>query len=539
MAFQKRARRSTKSTKSASTRISNRDIEDIIDLYPIGTRQTALEVAPGIQALWDYKKNCGFGPDDFARRSSVKAWFKCSQNKKHFYKSIIGVVCQSLQSEDGNGCPFCAGKRVHVSNSLASLYPEIAKEFDSKKNGTTADQIIAHSSKKAWFLCRKCSHSWEAAICSRTCSGAGCFRCNVGLKTDLRDYPQALAQFAHKNKNNKGVDPYQLPWHSKVHWQCPEAKDHKWVSTFNRREGERCPYCKGSRSSTSNHLGLVPEFKKQFHPTKNGAVTLKDITMTSSRPVWWICPVSKDHEWQVSPRSRQDKGTITACPFCSPYGKNVAYSNSFAKLYPEKSKLWHPTKNGKLTAKNVRPFSSQSIWFKCASGHEWQAALSAVTGSTAGGCPYCDHKMFSPDQSLAKAYPEIAKQWHKEKNGSLTPSKIAYYARQKVWFKCPKGSDHEWQVQLCIRTRAGTGCPFCKMRRVSLTNCVRAMRPEIAKIWHPTKNGKLTPDNLVYGSRKEIWFKCKNGHQFKRPLISMTRRGGRCLDCLVKVKQAK
>ncbi|MCU0095274.1 zinc-ribbon domain-containing protein [Bacillus sp. OR9] len=29
--------------------------------------------------------------------------------------------------------------------------------------------------------------------------------------------------------------------------------------------------------------------------------------------------------------------------------------------------------------------------------------------------------------------------------------------------------------------------------------------PDIAKEWYATKNGKLTPDDVPYGSEKHIW----------------------------------
>ncbi|MCC7527654.1 MAG: zinc-ribbon domain-containing protein [Candidatus Melainabacteria bacterium] len=31
---------------------------------------------------WCYKKNCGFGPEDFCYSSNVKPWWRCSRNPK-------------------------------------------------------------------------------------------------------------------------------------------------------------------------------------------------------------------------------------------------------------------------------------------------------------------------------------------------------------------------------------------------------------------------------------------------------------------------
>ena len=35
--------------------------------------------------------------------------------------------------------------------------------------------------------------------------------------------------------------------------------------------------------------------------------------------------------------------------------------------------------------------------------------------------------------------------------------------------------------------------------------------PELVLQWHPTKNGELKPNNLSFGSRKKIWWKCPVG----------------------------
>ena len=35
--------------------------------------------------------------------------------------------------------------------------------------------------------------------------------------------------------------------------------------------------------------------------------------------------------------------------------------------------------------------------------------------------------------------------------------------------------------------------------------------PEIAKQWHPTKNGDLSPNNVTPGSNKKVWWKCDKG----------------------------
>jgi len=63
--------------------------------------------------------------------------------------------------------------------------------------------------------------------------------------------------------------------------------------------------------------------------------------------------------------------------------------------------------------------------------------------------------------SLANLFHEIATEWHPTKNGDLTPDQIVAGSRKKVWWKCPKGPDHEWSARLDHRTGIQSDCPFC------------------------------------------------------------------------------
>jgi hypothetical protein len=54
---------------------------------------------------------------------------------------------------------------------------------------------------------------------------------------------------------------------------------------------------------------------------------------------------------------------------------------------------------------------------------------------------------------LGSVIPESLEQWHPLKNGALTPFHVTYGSHQKVWWKCPKGDDHEWEATVKERVR--------------------------------------------------------------------------------------
>ena len=60
---------------------------------------------------------------------------------------------------------------------------------------------------------------------------------------------------------------------------------------------------------------------------------------------------------------------------------------------------------------------------------------------------------------------------------------------------------------------SGKGCGYCTGMKVGLSNCLATLKPKLAKEWHPTKNGKLTPFNVTCYSHKEVYWQCSKNHK--------------------------
>ena len=130
------------------------------------------------------------------------------------------------------------------------------------------------------------------------------------------------------------------------------------------------------------------------------------------------------------------------------------------KLSSKLSKEWHPTKNGSLLPKNVTKGSKKKVWWKCPKNddHEWYATIDNRTKGR--GCPFCSGKKVGKNNNLAYLYPELIKEWHPTKNYPLVPENFTAGSGKKVWWKCSKGDDREWEARISSR-KGGTGCPFC------------------------------------------------------------------------------
>jgi hypothetical protein len=264
---------------------------------------------------------------------------------------------------------------------------------------------------------------------------------------------------------------------------------------------------KSKKSLAETH----PELAKEWHPTKNGTLTPQDVTHGKEIKVWWKCNEGEDHEWEAL-ISNRSKGS--GCAICSGY--KVVKSNSLRTLYPELAREWHPIKNGELTPLNVTSGSKRKIWWQCGKGadHVWEASVNnRVKGR---GCPVCSGKKVVASNCLTSTHPKLAKEWHPTRNGNLYPENVVSGSHRKVWWKCPKGHDHEWQANISNRSK-GVGCPICSRKLAVLSNCLATTHPVIAKDWSYERNGEVTPNDILVGSNKKFWWKCNKAedHVYK------------------------
>lgn len=125
--------------------------------------------------------------------------------------------------------------------------------------------------------------------------------------------------------------------------------------------------------------------------------------------------------------------------------------------------------------------------------------------------------------------PELVTQWHPERNGELTQTHVSPGSERRVWWRCEQG--HEWESVVFARAKQGRGCPYCAGQRVIPGQTDLATRyPEIARRWHPTKNGELTPEQVMPGSHRRYWWQCEQGHEWQAVLFAMTGGSG-CPYC--------
>ena len=109
---------------------------------------------------FDFERNreALLDPDNITAGSSKMVhWIctNCPKGRPHLY-----MASPSRRIGLSRGCPYCAHKRACICNSLQSLFPALAAEYDSAKNGADPQQVLPGSQKKAFWKDAS-GHTWE------------------------------------------------------------------------------------------------------------------------------------------------------------------------------------------------------------------------------------------------------------------------------------------------------------------------------------------------------------------------------------------
>ena len=536
---------------------------------------------PNIAKEWHPNKNGNLNPEDFIKGSKKKVWWKCSKN--HEWETNI---CHRTGNRKTN-CPYCSNQKVSKENNLKFLFPNIAREWHpTKNNNLKPEDFVKGSNKKVWWKCSK-NHEWKTHISSRTSNGSNCPKCsNQSSKPEFRILSELETIFKkvdsrHKFKKteidifikdiNVGIEYDGLYFHKnkrtndikkniflKKHLKklirirhkpltkldnldVIVEKDELTKKDLNNILNSIYNFCNNEQkilidkylkkphfvneTSYNKYLSYFPspipkkslaslnlQFVKEWNFEKNYPLTPQSFYINSNEKVWWKC--SKNHEWKSIINSRSGVNRNN-CPYCS--NQKVSKENNLKFLFPKIAKEWHLTKNNNLKPKDFIKGSGKRVWWKCSKNHEW---ITSINHRTQGhNCPYCLNRKVSKENNLKFLFPKIAKEWHPTKNNNLKPEDFVKGSGKRVWWKCIKG--HEWEKIIVKRTQ-GSNCPYC--------NSLKFLFPNIAKEWHPNKNGNLKPENVTKSSGKKVWWKCSKNHEWETS-ISHRTKGRNCPHC--------
>ena len=477
---------------------------------------------PELVAEWHPERNEGLSPEDITCGSGKKVWWLCSNG--HEWLAVINT-------RPKNGCPYCSNRYASKGSSLLDLNPTVCEQWDYERNDRKPSEYNPKSGKKVWWRCLKGSdHRWKAAIHSRTKEKdgvlSGCPFC-AGRKPS-RDYnfavahPELLGEWDY-DKNKKAPEDYVPKSNYSVWWKC--IKGHTWESKINNRaNGRGCPHCniKSSRPEIRILTELMSCFQNVSSRTKVEGFEV-DIYLPDLR-----VGIEYDGSYWHADKHRYD------------IKKQRALEAKDIRLIRVREKPLSKISSEDLIVERAVELTKETV----------NALMSLISPNDPLVTFYLGQKQWMndelyvnyldnfpsplPENSLAVSNPNLSSEWHHSKNSPLLPKNFTPNSGQKVWWLCPKG--HEWEASIDARnnSRRPSGCPYCSPTRklASTKNNMAVTNPKMAAMFHPTKNGNDSPEKLVEGTGKVLWWKCENGHEWKQRGYTVVKiKGHPCPIC--------
>ena len=272
-------------------------------------------LSPQLQREWHSDNNLLLGGKVVKPKSRFRAKWECKScpaGKPHiFYTSVYNRTA-------GSKCPYCAGRKACVHNSLATVAPMVATFWNKEKNAKTTEETLAGSLFRAEWQCSDCKHEWQARVVDRVRHNCGCPKCAQACKQPKQMQPtfeaaqhHLLSEWDYELNAKEGIHPHNTTLRSGklVNWvcrNCPQAQSHKWQAMPANRTIHRsgCPFCGKKKVCLCNSLqALLPKLASEWDYARND-ITPADVTAHSGKVCWW--QNDERGSWQQSVDVRAD-----------------------------------------------------------------------------------------------------------------------------------------------------------------------------------------------------------------------------------------
>ena len=119
-----------------------------------GTRQkhpTFAEAKHALLQQWDHDRNRENGnfPDNTTLQSRKLIWWHCCECPK---SKVLSWQAWADDRTCGRGCPCCVGHKLCECNTLGTVCPDVAADFDITKNGISPAEVTRSTHTKYSWL---------------------------------------------------------------------------------------------------------------------------------------------------------------------------------------------------------------------------------------------------------------------------------------------------------------------------------------------------------------------------------------------------
>ena len=491
---------------------------------------------PELLKEWNYEKNKELLPSQFLKKSGYKVWWKCSKCGNEYRAEIRSKVLSGL------GCPLCSRKKtgdinakpIKGKNDLETLYPNLLKEWNYKKNENLPSTYLAKSNKKVWWKC-KFGHEWEASIVNRV-KGRNCPICKKEYKVSFPEkaifyyisqyYPDSIENYKISELENKELDIY-IPkinvgieydgrlWHKNIKKDLDKDNicEKLGIKLIRIRE-------KGLPILNSNSIvyEVIPSKDNYEYLSKCIELIFKYINCK-----YTDINIEKDNEKILELMQLSRK------------------KNSIQELMPEIKNLWDEEKNGNLTPDMFSIGSEKIIWLRCTEcGKSYQIKVKDAYKKRTTKCLECSYfRLKQGVNDFRTLYPKLAEEYDYEKN-DISLEKLNLSQRKNKFNWICKKCGYKWKASIASRINSSY-CPKCASfvgANTRIKNLIKkngsllTNYPELAKEWNYEKNGDLLPENMTCGNKRIVWWKCPScGNEWKNSIALRTKGFGKCKVC--------
>lgn len=102
-------------------------------------------------------------------------------------------------------------------------------------------------------------------------------------------------------------------------------------------------------------------------------------------------------------------------------------------------------------------------------------------------------------------YPQLTAELDRAHHPMLDPARIPHRSWVVLHWVCAKNATHCWSAPPANRTRQPK-CPFCTGKKTDPKQSLATLYPELAQQWHPSKNGRLRPCDVLPHSSRSVWW---------------------------------
>ena len=481
---------------------------------------------------WDYEKNGELLPTQVTAGSNIRVYWKCHICGNEWESMVIS------HAKAKYSCEKCANKEKSFQRfgdkTLAETHPQLAAEWDYKKNGElTPYNVTSHLHKRVNWICHK-GHHWHQFVSVRANLNVGCPHCKKEWGTSFPE--QAIYFYLRKVTNAQNryifkgeeIDIYlgDKEWNTAIEYDG--AYYHSTLKSQNREK-------KKNQILADNGIKLIRIKEGDNNNVSNGIIYVKyqndhNYLKWVINEIFKLCD-KEEYIEQLDIDIERDRNQIYALYIQS------EKENSIVARIPEVAKQWDYEKNGDIKPEYIPCTSHKKFYWRCEKGHSWKAEVnSRFMGH---GCPYCAGIILSPGENdLLSQNPGLVKEWDYDRNGDLTPDKITVNNSKRVWWVC-KTCGHHWAVGVAHRNK-GEGCPKCadKQRTLSKHKRIIALKgsfadnyPHLLKEWDYDRNKGLYPKMLPPHCGEKVWWICITCRHSWQATMDARATGGGCPKC--------